>query len=410
MFRWLNKRFYEVAKAEYAAVKKAAPNSLYQAYNRNAVADMDFLDQSLVYDVTDYYSADPYPSFCIYVYGTARSRYHVGFTSKFVTDLAAGKPTQMIIQGCDMIQRYSTPENVREWASQAAKTGAAMIDWWGTPRLDHPDLYREMLRVSNLWMKLPALDIPESPEIGVIFSDDSRAAAGDEALDAHYSLHVILGERLGAAWSIVSENHVRRGLHTLDGIKLLIAPQLGYVSREFAGALIDHVKAGATLVLLDPDAFRHDIETGPLSALRTELTGLGECPPRHADRMTVVEAGRARFGSTGDLPLRPYPIAGYDLNARATGVPQGAEVLYTYPDGEPAAFSRKLGAGEVIIFGAMPFRDSELAVAPGGWEGLYASVIDGLGIERGLPIWNFLLPATGGEVETFPLLVPELNR
>src|SRR5512136_1679852 len=111
---------------------------------------MDFLDQALLWDYTDYYSADPYPSFCIYVYGAARSRYHVGFTSKLVTDLAAGKPTQMIIQGCEMIQRLSTVENVREWASQAAKAGVTMLDWWGTPRLDHPAVYREMIRLSRL--------------------------------------------------------------------------------------------------------------------------------------------------------------------------------------------------------------------------------------------------------------------
>ena len=137
-FRWLNKRFYEIARGEYNIVKKYAPNTLYQAYNRNSVADLDFLDQSLIYDVTDYYSADPYPSFCIYVYGTARCRYHIGFTGKMVTDFAVGKPTQMIIQGCEMIQRLSTLENVREWASQAAKSGVTMIDWWGNPRLHYP--------------------------------------------------------------------------------------------------------------------------------------------------------------------------------------------------------------------------------------------------------------------------------
>ena len=264
MFRWLNRQYYETAKKEFEVVKRHTSDALYEAYNRNAVADMDFLDQSLIHDITDYVSVDPYPSFCIYVYGTARSRYHVGFSSKFVTDMASGKPTQIIMQGCDMIQRYSTPANVREWASQAAKTGATMLDWWGTPRLDHPDLYREMLGISKLWKELPALDIPDKADIGVLFSDDSRVAAGDEALHAHYSLHVILGERLGAWYEFVSENHVRKGLHTLEGKKLLIAPHLAYLSREFGEMLIDRVKDGATLVLLDPDAFLYDIETGAL--------------------------------------------------------------------------------------------------------------------------------------------------
>ena len=404
IFRWLNRRYADLARQEYETVKANAPNVLFEAYNRNAVADMDFLDQSLIHDVTDYVSADPYPSFCIYVYGAARSRYHVGFTSKFVTDLAAGKPTQMIVQGCDMIQHYSTPENVREWASQAAKAGVSMIDWWGTPRLDHPDLYREMLRISRLWMDMPKLAVPETHDIAVLFSDDSRVAAGDEGLHAHYTLHVTLGEKLGAWYNIVSENHVRRGLHTLEGAKLIIAPELAYVSREFSESVAAQVRDGATLVVLDPGAFTHDIETGPLADIRKDLLGLGDCPKRTAARMLPTRAAIKRFGTESDLPLRPVRIAGYNLNARTLEIPDGATVLYNYGDGQPAAFARKYGTGEVIVFGAMPFEDSELAIFPNGWDDLFAAIIDRAGIERGLPIWDFMLPETGGEVETFGLL------
>ncbi len=405
MFRWMNRHYASLAEKEHAIAKKYAPDMLYEAYNRNAVADMDFLDQSLIHEITDYVSADPYSSFCSYVYGADRSRYHVGFTSKFVTDLASGKPTQMIIQGCDMIQRYSTPANVREWASQAAKTGASMIDWWGTPRLDHPDLYHEMLRLSKLWLELPRLDIPDQTDIGVIFSDDSRIADGDEALHAHYSLHVILGEKLGAWYRIVSENHVRKGIHSLEGKKLLIAPHLGYLSREFAEKLIDHVEKGATLVLLDPDAFKHDIESGSLTDLRMSFLGLGECPKKTAEAMKSTAEGSARFGSVKELPLRPIYLAGNKLNARAFPVPEDAEVLFNYEDGEAAAFSRKIGKGEIIVFGAMPFQDSELIEAASGWNDLFKALINEKGIESDLPIWKFQFPETGGEVEAFDLLI-----
>ncbi len=403
MFRWLNGVFRDAAKREHDTVRRHAPGKLYQAYNRNAVADLDFLDMSLYDGITDYHSADPYPSFCSYVYGTARSRYHVGFTSKMVTDLAAGKPTQMIIQGCDMIQRYSTPGNVREWASQAAKAGVSMLDWWGTPRLDHPDLYREMLRLSRLWMKLPELDIPERTDIAVLYSDDSRVAAGDEGLHAHYTLHVILGEKLGAWYRFVSENHVRRGLHSLDGVRLIIAPHLAYLSAEFADDLAGRVESGSTLVLLDPDAFTHDIETGPVPERRMRLTGLGECAKRHADTLLPTEAGRARFGGS-PLPVRPLRIRGDTGNARVLDPPADARVLYTYADGEPAAFSRKLGAGEVLMFGAMPFQDSECATIDSGWDALFSSLVDENNIERNMPLWNFMFPESGGGVETFDLL------
>jgi hypothetical protein len=409
-FRWLNKTFTEVARGDYEVNKKNAPRALAEAYNRNSVADLDFLDQSLIYPYTDYFSADPYPSFCIYVYGGARSKYHVGFTSKMVTDMAAGKPTQMIVQGCEMIQRLSTAENVREWASQAAKTGTTMIDWWGTPKLLYPEVYREMLRISKLWKNLPALDIPDKSEIAVLFSDDSRAAAGDEALDAHYSIHAILGEKLGAWFTFVSENHVRRGLHSLEGKKLIVAPQLAYVSKEFANEVIRRVEEGSTLVVLDPDALAWDIESGALKNERLRLTGLGECSKRPAAELLSTPVSSSRFKGLKSLALRPMRNVGNINNARGLTIPEGAKTLFTYPDGAPAAFSRKLGKGEVIVFGAMPFQDSDFAVTTTGWEPFFRSLIDELNIKRDLPVWRFLFPATGGEPTVFEPLVKIQGR
>lgn len=405
MFRWMNKAYSAVAKGEYEIVRRLAPGKPYQAFNRNAVADMDFLDQALLWDYTDYYSADPYPSFCIYVYGPARSRYHVGFTSKLVTDLAGGKPTQMIVQGCYMIQRLSTAENVREWASQAAKAGVSKLDWWGTPRLDRPELYREMVRLSKLWKTLPALDLPKKPEIAVLFSDDARAGASDEGLQAHYTLHSILGERLGAWYSFVSENHVRKGLHTLDGRKIVIAPELAYVSRPLAVDIRRRVLEGATLVVLDPDAFDYDIETGSLEDIRKEILGMGMGVRRTARELRPTAAGRARFRVGKPLPLRPLPIVEEIRNARSLEPPAGAEILFTYEDAAPAAYSRKLGNGELLFFGAMPFWDSELAVEPSGWEEFFAALVDASGIARDLPIWKFQFPSTGGDPELLDLLV-----
>jgi hypothetical protein len=405
MFRWVNKTYTAVARGEYGIVRRLAPGKPYQAFNRNAVADLDFLDQARLWEDTDYFSADPYPSFCIYVYGPARSRYHVGFTSKLVTDLAAGKPTQMIIQGCEMIQRLSTVENVREWASQGAKAGVAKLDWWGTPRLDFPDVYREMIRLSRLWKSLPALELPEKSEIAVLFGDDARAGAGDEGLQAHYTLHVLLGENLGAWYSFVSENHVRRGLHSLDGKRLILVPELRYVSRPFADDILRRVKAGSVLVVLDPDAFDYDIETGSLEDVRKEIVGMEMGAWRRASEMLPTERGRSRFGIDQPLPLRPLPIVEETRNARTLEPPPGAEVLFSYPDGAPAAYSRKVGRGEVIFFGALPFWDSELALQPAGWERFLGSLLGELDIARNLPIWKFEFPPTGGEAKLFDPLV-----
>jgi len=401
MFRWINDLFIGVAKQEYELIHQLAPDKLYQAYNRNSVADLDFLDQAKLWDYTDYFSADPYPSFCFFVYGPARSRYHVGFTSKLVTDLAAGKPTQMIIQGCEMFQRLSTVENVREWASQAAKVGVTLLDWWGTPRLDYPDVYKEMVRLSRLWKKLPKISFPAKSDIAILFSDDARAAAGDEGLHSHYTLHVLIGEKLGAWFSFVSENHLRRGLHNLDDKKLILAPQLAYVSRTLANELIKRVEAGATMVVFDPEIFTYDFESGPLLDLREKLIGISLSKKVKSAYLYPTQEARNRFRITSPLPLRPIRLVSEPNNAWVLNPPADALILFTYQDGTPAGYSRRIGKGEVLYFGAMPFQDSELSDQPSGWEIFLSALIDEKGIERNLPIWRFQFPATGGEIEFF---------
>ena len=65
----------------------------------------------------------------------------------------------------------------------------------------------------------------------------------------------------------------------------------------------------------------------------------------------------------------------------------------------------KLGKCDVIVLGAMPFHDCELAITLSGWEKLFATLADERAIKRDLPVWRFLFPATGGEPKIFEPLV-----
>jgi hypothetical protein len=119
------------------------------------------------------------------------------------------------------------------------------------------------------------------------------------------------------------------------------------------------------------------------------------------------DEARRRFGDLGKLPLGPGASG---VNARATRVPKGAAVLFTYGDGAPAAWSRPLGKGEVIAFAAMPFGNSEVAFVPGAWETFFGALLDHHGITRGFALWRFELPKTGGEIKTFkPVVDMEYN-
>ena len=411
VWRWLNEQLYIASKPEYDLVKRYAPGVEYHTYNRNAISmagfmeknvfdSIDRIDQSVLYPVTDSYSADPYPTCNLERDGRARSLYHVGFTAKFITDLAAGKSSKIIMQGFRFCGLLPTLRDIREWTSQAAKAGVTHLDWFGTQRYDNPAFYREVLRLSRLWKEMPALDIPKTSSIDVIFSDDSRNAVNDDLMHPFYMLHVLLGERIGAWFRFTGENNVRKGLQSLDDAKLLIAPQMGYVSKTFAETLIAWVKRGATLVVLDPDALVWDIETGSLAPYRREIMGCPVGKPRDASHLLPTATGAARFKGIDRLILQP---AKPGMIARTLAVPKDARVLFTFEDGAPAVWSRRFGEGEVIVFGAMPFGNSELALSPKGWDTFFSALCDELSISRNLPIWDFLIPATGGETATYQL-------
>jgi hypothetical protein len=412
VWRWLNEQLYIAEKPEYDLVKKYAPGVEYETYNHNAINmagfmeknvsdNIDRIDQSVLYPIADSFSADPYPTSNLERDGKARSLYHVGFIGKFITDLAAGKSSRIIMQGFRFSGLLPTLRDIREWTSQAAKSGVTHLDWFGTQRYDNPEFYREVLRLSRLWKEMPVLNIPKTADIDVIFSDDSRNAINDDMMHSFYMLHVLLGEKIGAWFRFTGENHVRKVYQSIDEAKLLIAPELGYCSKIFAETLIARVKKGATLVLMDPDALIWDIETGSLASQRRELMGCPEGKPREASHLIPTTEGARRFKGIDRLVLQP---AKSGVIARTLAIPKEARVLFTYEDGAPAVFSRNLGQGEVIVFGTMPFGNSELAINPGGWKPFFTVLCDEKSIPRDLPIWDFLIPAKGGEVATYPLL------
>jgi hypothetical protein len=415
VWRWLNEQLYVNAKHEYDLVRRYAPGLEYHAYNRNAINIADFInnavrnsldrvDQSAIYDVTDCYSADPYPTGNLQRDGKDRALYHVGFIAKFITDLAGEKPSKIIMQAFKFTGLFPTLGNLREWTSQAAKAGVTHLEWYGWPRNDNPELYREMLRMSRLWKDMPALDIPKTAGIAVIFSDDSRNAVNDAGMNSYYSLHVILGETLGAWYAFTGENLVRKGHQSLDAAKLIIAPELSYVSSDFARKLTDRVKNGATLVVLDPDALNWDIETGSLAAFRKELLGCPLGTSCEASQLNPTAEGKARFKGIDNLLLTRGERG---VVARTLKTPSDAKVLFTFGDGKPAVYSRKVGKGEVIVFGGQPFGSTAQALRPLGWEKLLSSLCDELSIKRDLPIWRFLFPETGGEIAVYdPLVKP----
>jgi hypothetical protein len=272
------------------------------------------------------------------------------------------------------------------------------LEWFGDPRSEDPPLYQAMLRVTRQWKDLPALDIPKRADVAVIFSDDSRAATNDDHLNAHYLLHCLLGEKLGIWYTFVGENSVRKGHQSLAGYKLIFAPSLSYVSRPFAEGLTAAVRAGATLVVFDPDALTYDIETGPLASQRKELLGTALGSKRECSHFLAAPEGKRRFPETRLMLIEPGKSGEI---ARTLEIPNDARVLFNYEDGTPGVYARRLGKGEVIVFGAMPLADTGPAYTIGtsgllgatGWDTFLATLAKEKNIKTDLPIWRFELPA-----------------
>ena len=402
-WRYMNEWLAEGAAEELALVRRFAPDAEFTACNRNAINirdpfhaeinhALDFIDQAALFDATDIFSADPYPTAILDRHGHARARYHVGFTGKLVTDLAAGKPVRLILQAFPFHGRTPSPENLREWCSQAAKTGVTHLEWFdtGNPRVSDPPLYAEMMRLSSLWRTLPSMDVPDTARVAVIFGDDARAADNDPVLSAHYVLHVLLGERLGAWYRFIGENQMWRGQSSLDGVRLVIVPSLAWCSRASAEMIVRQARAGATLLVLDPDAMMHDIGSGPLDDLWRDAAGTVRGVSREVpSRLVPTTEGRRRFPGIEALTVREGDM----MRARALAVPSDGTVLFTDEGGVPVLYSRPLGAGEVIICGVRPLADPETAVANDGWEDFLAALCEESGVPGGLDVWRFHIPA-----------------
>jgi len=411
-YRWWNDKFANHLKEERALVKTLAPDKDYLAYSHNNVSGMDNIDVALASQYADWVSTDPYPTSAYALYGQPRSLYHTGFSTKFISDLSGEKKTRTIAQCFNYYGRAPKPQDIREWASQALKNGAEWVGWYdeGPAKVTLPDSYKEMLRVNNVTHKMNKLALPQTTNTAIFFSNVSRWGTNDGATHSLYTLYALLGEKIGSWFRFVSDTQLKLGTENLSRYKLIYLPQLKYCEPETAGKLLAFAKNGGTLVVFDPEAFTWNIDGTRLDALRGEILG-GELSSRK-DAVSLVTNSPKYFGTTSAiLPLTPLAhitgegkVLAYDIK-----VPQGAQVLATYPDGKPAAYVRTVGKGKVLFFAAQPFGNSDLATKDSEWNKFFTQSAKTTGEKTGLGIWDFELPEKGGEIEVHYALPPSVQ-
>lgn len=403
--RWWHQTFADGLKTQRALLRQYAPDVPFHAYPINTVSAMSGIDVARLAGHTDYVSVDPYPTATRYNYGSDRAVFHTGFTVKMVRDMAGGKPTSGIVQNFPYWGGTPTLANLREWASQALKNGAEVIGWYcSNPgpviRAELPDNYREMVRLSNIITDMNKLEVPSETNTAIFYSNPSRWAMDDGGQHSHYTLYSILGEKLKSWFRFVSDTGLEIGLDELTDYELLYVPHLKYVTAGTAERLLEFTRNGGVLVVFDPEALTWNIDGSSSEAFRRELIGPPPGSPRDAKSIKATGALKG-LGEGTELPLTPLShIAGAgEVAAFNIAPPADATVIATYSNGEPAAYERPVGQGKVVYFAVQPFGNARLGIDESPWDDFMRAMAEQAGEPLGLPIWDFLLPKEGGEID-----------
>jgi hypothetical protein len=368
------------------------PGVPIQLSNQNTVGNIPFVDVPLLSQDSDIVSVDPYPTAVLSLHGRARALYHTGFATKWMHDLAGEKEMTTIAQGFIYHGMAPSPDDVREWASQALKNGAHTLSWYaeGPASITIPDTWNEINAINKQVGKMNAIVFP-STKTTVFHSLISQAGLNDEALHGAYSVYSLLGERMGSWFEFSGERNGKA--QDLSKYNLIYVPSASYLTKETAQALLKRTQEGATIVFFDPLSLSTSELGDSLDSIRGELIGGTLGKQREASALSVKGGVIAEFPQSAQLPLTPVAqgihrgkILAYDITA-----PADAQVFATYEDSKPAGYSRKVGQGRVIYFAAQPFGNSELAIKDSPWEDFMRALAKEIGEPTGLPIWQFYL-------------------
>ena len=407
---WWSEKYYKTRNKDREIAERLASGVPY-LLNFNACSTFRYPDFTRISFATHYMSCDPYPTATLALAGRNRALYHTGFTTKLMHDIAApGVKICVMPQGFIYHGRGPTPENIREWASQAMKNGASMLYWYtrGPLRVTKPNSYKEMLRVNNLVHSMNKLKLPEKTATALFFAQNARRGIMDKAQYSLYTLYVLLGEKLHTWFRFVDETMLKLNIDSLSSYRLIYVPELKYIDSATADKLLKFVKDGGILVLFDPESLTWNINGKRMNSLRRILIGASVGKPRTANNL-ILSKNYLNMAKGAKLPLTKVrgrkgagKILAYDIQP-----PEDANVFAVYPDGKPAAYERGVGKGKVLYFAAQPFGNATLATKNSSWNQFLSGLAKEIGESANLAIWDFLLPPKGGEIDVEYTVQPQ---
>ena len=375
--KYWNDKVIGFKSKERDLVKHYAPEVPFMAVNAfNTVSTFRGIEVFPDFaEVSDIGCVDPYPTSTLAQCGRERAIYHTGFSAKTLNDMNRDKLTAVYVQAFNYCGRAPVAENLREWASQALKNGADILRWYTDANLETaPGCYEEMIRISRIVRKMKPLALPEKSPVGILYSYIAHWGKFDIEQNAEYALFAIMGEKLKGNFKFISDYEVADGRTNAADYKLIIAPNLKYLTRNVAGKLVKFVENGGRLIIFDAEAFAFADDGTALTEQRKKLVG-AEIGKRRSDK-SIIFNGKETVTE-----------AAYSVKA-----PADAKIIATYADNTPAAFERKVGKGSVVYFAAEPFRSARQINTPGEWGRFLAGEMVAAGEKTGHKFWDFMIP------------------
>jgi hypothetical protein len=367
-------------------------------------------DYSRLAACSDLMECDPYASSAERERG--RGVFNHGFGAKFMTDLT-GKPVRIVAQAFHYAGYDMTPDDLREWVSQALRCGASAITYYemDSPRWSDRARWNMMLDLSHVITRMNRIALPPTADTAVLYTLYTHMSQGATTSgDQVYAAHAMLGELAGSWFKFISDAQLERGERSLTGYKAVYLPLANYMTPEAARIIEDYVRAGGVLVCGDAEAFAFDLAGHDTSATRERLLGIKTLGPQpmgansqDAKTRSASEAPdriilkSAQWGLAAGTSLRLFDlklgdeVSSSHAQAVALADPK-AEILGTYPDGSPAIVMHQLGKGRVITFAANPFVP-QVTVDASAWPAALKGLQQSLGCKVDQPIWRFALPA-----------------
>ena len=389
-FRWWNAELHKSLAMFQKNFKEVLPDVPYHLMTDNNVSGQSVVDVANLNDIAELIACDPYPTSTAASYGMARAIYHTGFSTRVLHDLVSNARIITMPQCFIYHGRHGNVNDMREWASQALKNGAEHLFWYcGGAPWEIFDDYAGMLEISKFIGSMDKLPLPEKTNTLIWYSNFDQWGAEDTVLHSAYTVYAILGEQLKSNFRFVSDSSITKKFVNLDDYKLLYIPRMQYTTPEISAKLVNWVKNGGTLVVLDPLFMQYNLD-GSINTDRQTLIGCA-VPQEVKKLQTCVLDYQGKKVTPAPAANCPAPVGSHYISYVLPQV-KGAKTVMTYPDNTPAAIERQVGKGKVIAFAIQPFGGSEAAIAPGAWKDFFAAQARLVNEKTGLGHWDFLIP------------------